>query len=344
MTLISAAQQVDVVREAARSPSVHNIQPARWRFDDDDSVVLFRALDRTLPVADPTGHDVQASLGAAFEGLALALSTRGFTLGTPERESRASAQGCEAVVRASIAANDSAPDTLAKWLLRRRSYRGKFLPSTIEDIRSMAVLLADDARIIESAELPALAARHDAATWGFESQPAYHAELWKWLRLSRTHPRYERDGLNAECLALSPVEAWLANRLLVPSRFSLLSRLGVARHLVSEAPQVRSAVAALVFCPLRATTPFDVGRRMHRLWLEVTAAGLHLTPMSALADDPVSRAALEHQCGVGGDRRVANVFRVGRALEGAVAVSPRLPVSELLVWSAGLQRLQVLDQ
>ena len=191
--------------------------------------------------------------------------------------------------------------------------------------------MADDVRVIAGAELPRLAQRHDAATWSFESQPAYHAELWAWLRLSRSHPRYTRDGLNGECLALSRTEAWLADRLLAPSRFALLARLGVARHLVSEAPQVRSAAAALVFCPLRSISSFDVGRRMHRLWLEVTAAGLHLTPMSALADHPASRAAVALQCGVGVDRRVANVFRIGRAPGGAVAESARLPVSELLV-------------
>ena len=55
MTLLSLAEQRAVVAEASRAPSVHNVQPARWRFVDD-SVVLFRAIDRALPVADPTGH------------------------------------------------------------------------------------------------------------------------------------------------------------------------------------------------------------------------------------------------------------------------------------------------
>ncbi|CAN5451580.1 nitroreductase family protein [soil metagenome] len=331
MTLLSAAVRLDVIRDASRAPSVHNIQPARWRFLDDDSVVLFRALDRVLPVADPSGHDVAVSLGAAFEGLALALSARGIALSAPEFDADEHADGCVPVARAAMLVTDAPVDVLSRWLTRRRSFRGRFLPVSADDLTRIALLLADDARLIASAELTALAARHDVATWSFESQPAYHAELWNWLRLSRDDSRYERDGLNAECLALSGLEAWFANQLLRPSRFALLSKLGIARHLVSEAPQVRSAAVALVFCPLRALSSFDVGRRMHRLWLEVTAAGLHLAPMSALADDPASRSALEAQCGVGADRRVANVLRVGRAPEGAVAESGRLPVEELLV-------------
>ncbi len=331
MTLLSAAERLEVVRDASRAPSVHNIQPARWRFLDDDSVVLFRALDRVLPVADPSGHDVDVSLGAAFEGLALALSARRIALSSPEFEAGEKADECEFVARASILATDAPPDILAPWLTRRRSYRGKFLSAGPDDRQRIAGLVAEDVRLITPVALPALAERHDAATWSFESQPAYHAELWKWLRLSRDDPGYERDGLNAECLALSRKEAWLAHLLLAPPLFALLSKLGIARHLVSEAPQVRSAAVALVFCPLRAVGVFDVGRRMHRLWLEVAAAGLHLTPMSALADDSDSRSALEAQCDVPIDRRVANVFRVGRPPQGAVSESARLPVEELLV-------------
>ena len=211
MTLLSSAERRDVVRDAARAPSVHNIQPARWRFMDDDSVVLFRARDRELPVADPRGHDVEVSLGAAFEGLALALCARGIALSPPEFEAGETAEGCEPVVRASLTATDHAPDPLAPWLTRRRSYRGQFRPASPVDLQRTRSLLADDVRLIASSALPALAARHDAATWRFESQPAYHRELWRWLRLSRDDPRYQRDGLNAECLALSGLEAWLAN-------------------------------------------------------------------------------------------------------------------------------------
>src|SRR6185295_2972232 len=99
-----------------------------------------------------------------------------------------------------------------------------------------------DTRVIAGkSALADLAGVHDQATWSFESRPEYHEELWKWLRLSPSDPRYRRDGLNADCLALTPIERWVAARLLAPKRFSVLSKIGVARHLVSEAAQVRSA-------------------------------------------------------------------------------------------------------
>jgi hypothetical protein len=330
---LNRAEQMGAVLEASRAPSVRNIQPARWRFTDDGSLILFRALNRTVSVADPTSHDLQASLGAAFEGMAIALSTRGLSLSAPEPESEAAATGCEPVVRASITQlEDPEPDPMAAWVTRRRSYRGVFPTADPADIRRLVALERADARLILGNDrLAGLAVMHDAAAWTYESQPAYHAESWKWTRLSRRDPRYKRDGLTAECLAFSGMKGWLAAQVLPPGNFELMAKLGVSQRLLSEGARIRSAGAALVFCPRRAETPFDVGRRMYRLWLEITAVGFHVAPMSASANDVDTRTALEQECQVPADRRIANVFRVGRIPDAAVAESPRLRVSEFLV-------------
>ena len=329
--ILSIDERHAVVAEAARAPSAHNTQPARWRFEGD-SVVLFRATDRILPVGDPTGHDMQASLGAAFEGTALALSTRGLRLGDPLSEEDAHANGCAPVVRARITQSEDAhPDALAAFVSKRHAFRGKFGPPRADDLEVLSALDAADVMLVGANGLNALARLHDDATWAYESRPEYHRELWSWLRLSRRHPSYHRDGLNADCLALSAPERWVASKLLQPARFAWLSRLGLARHLVSESAPVKSASAALLFCPRRDAAAFDVGRRFYRLWLEVTALGFHLAPMSASADHTPTRAALESAHRVPADHRIANVFRVGRIPPGEVAVSPRLPVDELLV-------------
>jgi hypothetical protein len=117
--------------------------------------------------------------------------------------------------------------------------------------------------------------------------------------------------------------------VLRPQAFSVLSRIGVARYLITESPQVRSATALLLFTPRKDQSAFAVGRRFYRMWLEITAAGLHAAPMSASADDPNNRAAIESLGKVPADRRLANVLRVGRAPASGVAKSPRLPVEEL---------------
>lgn len=317
------------VREAARAPSAHNVQPARWRFEPGGDVVLFRALDRTLPVSDPTGHDIQASLGAAFEGMAIALSRLAFTLRAPVPEHAAQAEGCEPVARARIVGSAKL-DPLAHAVMKRRCYRGSFTRRGARELAAARTVEAADVHVLDDQLDIKLASKsHDDATWRFESRRDYHAELWKWLRLSRRDPRYRRDGLNADCLALSSTQRVAARVLLRPSVFSQLTRLRVARPLISEAAQVRSAIALVLFMPRRTDSPFEVGRRFYRLWLELTAAGLYAAPMSASADDTKTRARYEEH--VTSDRRLANVLRVGHAPEGLVAESHRLPTAELLV-------------
>lgn len=326
-------EQSGAVLEACRAPSVRNIQPARWRFDDDGSVVLFRALNRTLPVSDPERHDLHASLGAAFEGLAIALSTRGLSLGAPEPERAAAATGCEPVVRAAITRlDDPEPDPMASWVSRRRCYRGMFSTADPADIRRLVALERGDLRLILGTDrLAGLAVLHDAAAWANESRAEYHAETWKWTRLVERDPRYRRDGLTADCLALTGMKRMMASLVLPPSRFATMAKLGLSQRVMSEAARIRSAGAGLVFCPRRSETPFDAGRRMYRLMLEITAVGFHVAPMSASANDVNVRTTLEEDCHVSSDRRIANVFRVGRIPDTAVAESPRLRVSELFV-------------
>jgi hypothetical protein len=321
-----------LVAAAARAPSVHNVQPARWRFDDDGRVMLLRALDRALPVADPSGHDVRVSLGAAWEGMALALSERGLTLGVPRfgvSSGGSGADGLEPVAEAAIEAGGEA-DPLAAVVERRRSYRGTFAPTPTEALRALGTIGDGDLIVItDRSAIDAHAALHDRASYALVSRPAYEAELYGWMRFSPRHPGWDRDGLNADCMALSRVERVAASVLLRPNVYRVVRAVGAGKALISEARQIRSAGAVVLFVPERALPDFDVGRRFYRRWLEIARIGLAVTPLSALADWPESNAHLASRYGVPPVRRIANVLRVG--VPGAEpARSPRLTVAEML--------------
>jgi nitroreductase len=329
---LSRDHQRALVAEAARAPTVHNVQPARWRFLPDGGVALFRATDRTLPIADPTGHDVRVSLGAAWEGMSIALSRHGLGLTEPELAADAREEGGLAPVASARLMEGAAQDPLAEHVEARRSYRGKFLPLSAEALRRLTTTGGEDVRwMTDAARLPEMARMYDDAAFSFVREPAYHAELYRWMRLSPAHPDWGRDGLNAECMALSGVERAAASVLLRPRVFGLLKRVGAARAVISEAPQVRGASAILLFTPPREMGDFAVGRLFYRLWLEVSALGAGMVPMSALADLPATRDGLSREHGVPESRRLANVLRVGGVPPGGAARSPRLPVDELLV-------------
>lgn len=336
MSSFTRAEQLELVRFAARAPSVHNVQPARWRFRAGGEVQLYRVLERALPVADPSGRDVRQSLGAAFEGLALALSLRGLALGPPAFVVPGSADapaGLEPVATARVTSGGAA-DPLAGFVERRRAFRGRFEPASEAELAALRAHFADaaDVCLVEGAPaLAALARRHDRASHGFLARPDYGREFHRWCRYTRAHPDYGRDGLNGECLALSAPERAAASVLMRPGVFALLERIGLGRVLVSEAAPIRSAAAVLLFCPRRGLDPFEVGRRFHRLWLELTALGLHACPLSALADEESEGAALAREHGLDSGHVLVNALRVGPVRHARVPESPRLPPHECLL-------------
>ena len=72
--MIHAGQTFDLTArlalagEANIAPSVHNIQPTRFRFGEDGGVTVLEDTKRRIPVGDPSGADSWKSLGAASEG------------------------------------------------------------------------------------------------------------------------------------------------------------------------------------------------------------------------------------------------------------------------------------
>lgn len=324
---LSRAELLALVDEARRAPSVHNIQPARWAAAEVGRLVLTADPARTLPIADPTGHDVRLSLGAAWEGMAIALSNRGYEAAPPELDAGRGVAGLR-FLRGGTA------DPLANQVPRRATFRGRFRPTSAtaldpleQRIGRSGVLVVRDRDTIRD-----LARLADDATEQFLRDPRYWRETWHWVRLSPAHPGWDRDGLNADALALSGIERTLGRGLMAPAGFEWMRRLGLARALVSERAKTESAGALLLFTAFVNEDPFEIGRAFYRRWLEVTAAGLALCPMSVLADSPRANAEIRRRFGLPEARRLVNVLRVGAASAGfPVRLTPRLPAEELLV-------------
>lgn len=333
--MLGRDEQREVVREAARAPSAHNVQPARWRFDGDH-VTLLEDVSRRLIAADPTLHDANASLGAAFEGMRIALSRRGRSLGEPEMmgDDLPPIRGLRPVLSARVARGGSL-DPLALWVDKRRAWRGVFTPIDESQRTAFASLQGarDDITVASDAHDIAEAARlNDVCSWEFLSQPRYQAELYEWMRLTPEDPNWDRDGLNADCLAMTVPERVAARAMFAPAAFAVLKALGVARLMLAEAPRARSAAAIIVFHRPATESAFAVGRAFYRLWLEITSLDLVVCPMSSISDSRSGSATVRSRWNVPAGRRVVNVLRVGHPLD-TPALSARLPVDELLIES-----------
>jgi len=61
----------DLVTEANLAPSVHNVQPAKWKVNGDQ-IELFVCTNPAMPSADPHMRDIEIIFGAAADELLIA--------------------------------------------------------------------------------------------------------------------------------------------------------------------------------------------------------------------------------------------------------------------------------
>ena len=318
-----------VVAEAARAPSVHNTQPVRWRLRGVRAALTLHP-SRLLAVGDPAGRDAMVSLGAALEGTRIALALRGHGMTDPELGARGAA------VR--IALGGAAPGEVAEaahlsaLMDARRTHRGPFAATSRETrarLRGWAEA-APDIRLVDAPEgVERLLRLGDGAALGALDGRAYRRELLSWMRLHRGDPRWSRDGLNAEALGLSRIEAHGAG-LVLGRAWGPLTRLGAARRLLSERGASRGLAGVVVLHRAEGEHPAEAGRALLRALLDLMALGLQAWPMGALTDDLAARAAVARAAALPDGRVPAAVLRVGRPAEGAAPPRARLGPEEML--------------
>jgi hypothetical protein len=315
-----------VVAGAMASPSVHNVQPARWRIDGDQ-LVLLEDTSRRLAVGDPLARDAAISLGAAAEGAAIAASGEG--LATQVERIDEEHGTFRAVARLTFTPG-AAPDPLLPVLETRASWRGPFLAAAASDRAAVSALAGADCTIIsDPAQIEALAAAYDRASYAIMRWPGFRAELTHWMRLKRSHPDWARDGLNAAAMQLSGIEALAAGAVLGPL-FRPLAAVCLAPALLAEAKGFANAAGVALFHRPADEDPFDSGRAFHRLWLAIDAGGLGANVLAALADHPATADALCRDYRIPDNRRLISAFRIGRR-DGPPFPRARLPLDEVLL-------------
>lgn len=318
-----------LIAEAALAPSVHNVQPARWRIGVDQ-ITLLEDLSRRLPVADPAGHDAAMSLGAAGEGLRVAASRVGLRALTNADVDAESDPSLRPVATYRFE-QGGASDPLAALVEKRQSWRGKFAPTTDQDRKAAQAISADDAAVLaDPADIEKAAGLLDRASWRFMSRTPFRREIVSWMRLSPGHPQWPHDGLNADAMAMTRVEA-LGAGFVLGGLFSALKTVGLAKPLLAEAAKTRGAAAIVLFHRPADESPFLSGAHFYRLWLRIEQLGFGAAVLAALADDPDSSAELAAHARLPADHRLVSAFRVGRRPTGAHYARARLPLDTLIV-------------
>lgn len=331
MTSLTPEMLRALVTEAQLAPSIHNIQPTRWRALPDNRLMLIDDMSVRASCADPTGHDVRLSHGAALEGMSVALNRRGMALvDLVIAEDRLSAQYvslCTMTTAPSVAS-----DPLLPSVLRRMSWRSTFASSPNDDVsfEKLGAAREDIICIRDRSAISKVADWAHQADLSFLRRADFRSELLEWMRLSTRHPLYQQSGLNREALAMNALEAVGAG-LVLGALFASLDRIGLVSSLVSDRAKTLSAAGVVLFFRPRGEDPLITGRHFYRAWLEIDRAGFAACPISALADHPGFNEKLVKLGQVHNDMRLVNVFRIGRPAQSRSQRHFRLPVDRIIV-------------
>jgi nitroreductase len=324
-----------IVAEARLAPSVHNVQPARFRFENG-KLMLMADKRRMVPVADPEGRDFRISLGAAYEGLVIGLQRRGLMLvkqpsGASPHQTGPLANGLELIATAALA--DSGTVTQNNHVFTRVSWRGAFAPLDADTQTALDQLAAsqDDLVLVrDHTHIQDLASLADEAGYHFLQADAHRSELLGWMRLKRSHPDFSRDGLSFDAMQLGALEARAAGLVLGPL-FAFLHPIGLARLLTNEAAKAKTASAFALFHRPIGEDAFETGRAFYRAWLAMEEFGLKGCPVSVVADWSTSREALHSRFNIADTHALISVFRIGKPTQAVRTEHARLPVDELIV-------------
>lgn len=332
---LPAAKRAELVAFANQAPSVHNTQPARWHFADDGAVWILSDRTRHLAVGDPHLRDAGLSCGAALEATVLGLSQMGICVRHIElmwgQDEASPVKGHTPAARIELATG-AAPMPLAGHIPGRFTWRGGFAASTdsmARDLAHCASNRADLTLVHEKSDIAALAEFNDRASLSFLRRPGYRAELMAWMRLRPSHGSWNNDGLNAEALGMSRIEAIGAGFVLDAPQFEWLDRLGLARPLVSESSKTKSSGAIGLFHRPRGESPVATGRAYLEILLNLTRLGLQAWPMAVVADESEVAAEVSDRYCLPEDHRLVNVLRIGVVPTGRRPRQCRLEPSRL---------------
>lgn len=310
------------VQLACRVPSVHNIQPWRWRADSG-ALQLFVDRRRTVPATDHSGREVIISCGAVLDHLRVAMTAAGWRSNItrfPDPQDR------DHLATVEFSPHDCVTDQQrqrADAILRRRTdrlplglptYWDRFEPalrSSVDDDAVIIDVLPDELRprLVEASQLTEALRRCDCS---------YQAELDWWTASFQLH-----EGLPADALA-SDTERW---------RVDIGRDFPARRSGQDRRPDVAVDWSKILVLATHKDTRTDVlrcGEALSAVLLECTVAGLATCPLSHLIELDESRDMVRDLIDRHGEPQV--LVRVGIAppMANLPAPTPRLPLAEIL--------------
>jgi nitroreductase len=316
---------------AVRAPSIHNTQPWRWRLEED-GLVLLADRERQLSVADPDGHSLLISCGAALQLSELALRAAGWRLESSYLPDPADP---DLLARIRPVARADADEQLqleaeVEAARRRRCDRRPFAEGEVaaQDRERLRMVGSDSSTYVDFPDTPE---RHVelavAVSWADRAErndEAYLAEMSRWLRDPDVHTL--ADGVPVDAIPHVPVG--------VPRHTDIPLRdfeVGVGgRQLIEHDVDEHPLIAVVFTEDDRALDHLLAGMSMMRLMVQADLLGLSSCPLSQAVDFAAFRVRLQAQMGWIGCPQMILRFGLPTTPITDLPLAPRRPVAAVL--------------
>lgn len=283
-----------LLETATLAPSPHNIQPWRVLVRDRLTADLYFDRLKLLPDGDRTGSFMIATAGMFIEALSIVAANHQYQL-----DYQLDRSAFTAIQRPDRLNNDlipiarltltAAPNLSSNWDLglfhHRRTSRLSY--TALVSISAAAALTAlaqswhhQYIQIDAASQIAAVIDRNISAVITDFNDRAYRIEILKWLRFSKASAVQTRDGLDARCMNLPPLNFWLLAHFPSFAKLPIIDRLVQLyyRHTLGNIPTL-GILAGDFWQPAAA---FTAGGFLLQFWLEATRHGLYLQPFGNL--------------------------------------------------------------
>ncbi|MEP6697460.1 MAG: hypothetical protein ABJA34_11370 [Pseudonocardiales bacterium] len=321
----TADQLRTAVHLALRAPSIHNTQPWRWSLHPD-GLDLYADRFRQLAVADPDGHDLEISCGAALELAQLGLASAGCASVVQLRPDPRDPDLLARVRVTRFVAADEHTARRVEAAQQRYSDRRPFAAKAVsEEVLALLRAAADGdgvflhlvQRADERLDLSVVASRADQA---LQSNPAYRQELARWIRTGPAD-----DGVPV--VAVPHLIGHEPRHTDVPIRDF---EAGVTGAVPVTGGQDEEPVLAVVMTDDDGTQAcLRAGAALARLLIEAQAQGLATSIISQPVDWPALRERMRQL--MSWDQHAQIIVRIGWPTD-SMAGQPtaRRPISDVL--------------
>ena len=312
----------EAVRMATLAANGHNTQPWKFRLHEG-RVEILPDLTRRTEVVDPDDHHLYVSLGCASENLTIAARAHGRHADVTLED------GPETKIDIALTRGTAGYDALYEAIPHRQSTRSVYdgRPVARDDIALLAAAAKQDGvSVLFFTEPEQRDAISEFVAEGNSAQmdnPAFVAELRKWLRFSPNRAVATGDGLFSACSGNPVAPEWIGSRLF---ETFFTKHAENAKYL----DHIRSSAGVAVFIGERPDPVhwIKVGMSFERFALQATALGIRNAHINQPIEVPSLRSEFARWLGMP-DARPDLVVRFGRAP--ALPMSLRRPVDDVIV-------------